>query len=101
LLVRAETEQTPNAVQQTSATRGQRPADRRRTQLFQGCQGLRVIDAIPAPGDGHVIATVLPFLAHPLGYPPHRRMIEQQRFQQALQPINQVIIAPDVRQFMR
>ena len=38
---------------------------------------------------------------HMMADPPHRRMIEQQRLGDPLQQDNQVIVAADMRQFVR
>jgi len=67
---------------------------------FQFRQRAGIGEDVPADGDRHVVATELAFAANVAGYPPDPGMVEQQRLDRALQHVDQIVVAADVRQLV-
>jgi len=100
-------EQTADTLQQRAAGRGHRgsiePAERRdrRPERFEVRERVRVRDGIAAEADGKIVAAVLALDPDPARDPPHRRVVEEQRLDDGLEQVHQVIVPADVRKFMR
>jgi hypothetical protein len=88
-----------NAAKERAVSRGKR-------ESTMGCdrhqfrQRRHIQKAIAAYFDRKIVAAVLAFFPHLRRYPPHRGVIEQQRFNHGLQKINQVVVTTDVRELV-
>jgi hypothetical protein len=56
---------------------------------------------IAAPCNGQIVAAMFAFRSHDTRNPPHRRVIKQQAFHRRLQPVDEIVVAADVRQLMQ
>ena len=57
-------------------------------------------EGVAANGHGDVIAAEFSFVAEVAGDPPHGWVVEEERFGDALQNVDQVIVAADVSEFV-
>ena len=72
-----------------------------RTQPFELGERRRVGHRIAAQAHREIVAAVLALDADPARQPPHRRVIEQQRLDERLQQVDEVVVTPDVRELVR
>ena len=56
---------------------------------------------IAAHQDCEIVAAVLALFPDAARYPPHRRMIEEQHFDDALEEVHEVVVAAHVSQLVR
>ena len=70
-------------------------------QFFEVGKRLRVSIRIAAQADRKIVAAVLALDADAARQPPDRRMIEEQRLDERLQQVHQVVVAADVRELVR
>ena len=94
-------QQPRDAVGQRSAVGGNRGAEMRRAVRFQLRQRARIGEHVARDGDGHIVAAQFALGANVPRHPPDRGVVEQQRFGDALQDVDQIIVPPDVRQLMQ
>ena len=94
-------EQASNAIHQRSAVGRHRGPQPRRTLGFDRRQRASVSQRITAHRYRHVVAAEFALGANFVRDPPHGRVIEQQRLCHALQKVDQIIVAANVRQFVR
>ena len=75
----------------------------------QGTDGRKVVQRIEGQGQAprfakgpgrQIVREVLPEAPDPPGEPPHRRVVEEQHLEDALQEIEEVVVAKDVGQFV-
>jgi hypothetical protein len=64
-------------------------------------EGPCVDDGIAAEADGEIVAAVLALVSNAPRQPPHRRVIKEQRFDEGLQQVHEVVVAADVRELVR
>ena len=69
-------------------------------QLLEVGQRARVGVRIAAQADREIVAAVLALGANPPRQPPHRRVVEQQRLDQRLQQVDEIVVAADVRELV-
>ena len=84
-----------------ASVRCQGQGSRPMPEIFQRRQGARVDHAVAANLHGHVITAVLALAADLLGDPPGYRMIEQQRLQDHLQRIDEVVVPANMGELVR
>ena len=96
-----DAEQPPDPLQQRSAGRREHQIAGCRTQPFELGERRCVRDRVAAQAHGEIVAAVLPLGANPPRQPPHRRVIEQQRFDDGLEEIDDVVVTPDVGELVR
>ena len=96
---RRRREQTLDASEQRAA--GRRERQLRSTHALESAQRLGIDHRIARDRHGEIVTAQLALLADPAGHVPDARMIEEQRLDQALQQIHEVIVTPDVRQLVR
>ena len=94
-------QQPGDAMRQGAAGRGHDRLELGRTRRFQLRQGARIGEGIAVDARRPVVATQLALRANVAGHPPDRGMVEQQRLDDALQDVDQIIVAADVRQFVK
>ena len=91
-------EQPAHAPDERAIGRRQRRARHRGHRGKVGERG-HVLHPI-AHADRHIVATVFPLAADFARHPPDGGMVEQQRLDNRLQEVDDVVVAPDVRQFV-
>ena len=70
--------------------------------MFERGERARVQEHVARQGhDRRVVARVLPLGAQAAREPPRRRVVEEQDFRRRLQKVDQVVVAPYVRQLVR
>ena len=70
-------------------------------ELLEIGERARVRDAIAAELDREIVAAVLALNPDSVREPPDRRVIEEQRFDDRLQQVDEVVVPPHVGQFVR
>jgi hypothetical protein len=70
------------------------------TVLFESSQGERVAVGIAMDGEDTIVAAVFALVADDAGYPPRRRMEEQQALGDGLEQVQQVVVAANVGEFV-
>ena len=81
---------------------GRDSQDRTRlARTFHFNQDFRVDLAVAAQANRDVVTTVFAFGANPFRKPPYRRVVEEDRFDRALDDVDDVVMPPDVRELMR
>ena len=93
-------EQPCDAVGERAAVGGDGSFEGCRTAGFPLGQGLYVGQYVAGDGDGHVVAARFALAAEMSGDPPDRGVVEEQRLGDALQDVDQIIVTPDVREFV-
>jgi hypothetical protein len=99
--VRRSAKQSPYALEQRSARGGQHEPAGPVAQLFEAGERSRVGVRIAAQAHREIIAAVLALDPDSARYPPDRRMIEEQRLDERLQQVDDVVVPPDVRELVR
>ena len=102
--VRRRAEQPADALEERAAGGGHRQKrlrPGRAAQLLEIGQRVRVGVRIAAQAHRQIVAAVLALDADPARQPPHRRVIEEQRLDERLQQVDEVVVAADVRQLVR
>ena len=97
-------EQPADALQQRSAGGRHRDVMIRRgprAQRLEIGQRAGVGDRIAAQADREIVAAVLALDADAARQPPHRGVIEEQRLDQRLQQVDEIVVAADVRELVR
>jgi hypothetical protein len=94
------TQQPRDAMHQRATAGGQHQLRVGAAQLLELHQRLGVRQRVARGAHREIVAAQLALLAHPPRHPPHRGMIEEQRLDRALQQVDQVVVAADVRQLV-
>ena len=88
-------------MEERAAGRREHEAARIRAQFLEVGERSRVSVGIAAEADREVIAAVLALDADPAREPPDRRVIEEQRLDERLQQVDEVVVTTDVRELVR
>ena len=97
---RRRAEQPANPLQERAAVRGQRERHPLTERLEIGKRA-GIGHRIATQADREVVAAVLALGADASRQPPDRGVIEEQRFDERLQEVDQVVVASDVRELVR
>ena len=100
LLRDRHTHDAPHAIDERSAARGDGKHRRSCPPRLEIRERLRVRHGIAAHRDRHIVAAVFTFEPDLFREPPHRRVIEEQRFRNRLKHVHRIIVAADVRQLV-
>ena len=68
--------------------------------MFERGQGGRVDAGVAGEFHYHIVTAVFAFLARYARGPPDGRVVEQEAFDEALEQVDQIVVAADVRQFV-
>src|SRR5205807_9988660 len=93
--------ETTDSRQESSALRSQGQSRLRSSVFFQGQQGAAILDTIAQHGDGDVVAAVFPLVANLVRQPPDRRVVEENRLDQRLQQVDEVVVSANVGKLVR
>ncbi len=93
-------DQPLHAMDQRSIRRRQRQARSGGPHALHVDERRRVQARVTAHPHDEIVAAVLTLITHTSRHPPDRGMIEEERFDHALQHIDQVVVATHVRQLM-
>lgn len=69
--------------------------------LLEVDERARIDDRVAGGGDGEIVAAILPLDADPAGDPPDGRVVEEQGLSRALDQVDEVVVAADVRELVR
>ena len=99
--MRRRADQAADAVDERAAGRRQDEAARIRAQFLEVGEGFRVSVGIAAEPDREIVAAVLALNADPARQPPYGGVIEEQRLDERLEQVDEVVVTTDVRELMR